>query len=170
MKESRAGAGAGYVAGAGAGAGAMAGANLHYPPFPSTNTAPWFDALSNPLNRSSAGTPFIGSLLCGNCADGQPVSSRCRDCSEDLCDTCVMAHKRIKIAYDHTIIRYPASAAEERKRATARILLLLKECEELVPSNATDDVDQLRAALHDAKQRAVVLTHQSPPRNCFNLF
>ena len=39
-----------------------------------------------------------------------PVTSRCRDCNEDLCDACVGAHQRVKITRDHSIVRYPPSS------------------------------------------------------------
>ena len=35
------------------------------------------------------------------------MTSRCRDCKEDLCDSCVVAHQRVKLTRDHTIVRYP---------------------------------------------------------------
>ena len=38
------------------------------------------------------------------------VTSRCRDCNEDLCDACVGAHQRVKITRDHSIVRYPPSS------------------------------------------------------------
>ena len=39
--------------------------------------------------------------------DGHLVTSRCRNCEEDLCDSCVVAHQRVKLTRDHTIVRYP---------------------------------------------------------------
>ena len=42
-----------------------------------------------------------------NCGDGHLVTSRCRDCNDDLCDSCVVAHQRVKLTRDHTIVRYP---------------------------------------------------------------
>jgi len=47
--------------------------------------------------------------LCMSCEDNHLVTSRCRDCSEDLCDSCVVAHQRVKLTRDHTIVRYPDS-------------------------------------------------------------
>ena len=35
------------------------------------------------------------------------MTSRCRNCEEDLCDSCVVAHQRVKLTRDHTIVRYP---------------------------------------------------------------
>ena len=54
--------------------------------------------------------------LCTACAGESlglhrnPVTSRCRDCNEDLCDACVGAHQRVKITRDHSIVRYPPSS------------------------------------------------------------
>jgi len=45
--------------------------------------------------------------VCGSCQDGHLVTSRCRECKEDLCDSCVVAHQRVKLTRDHTIVRYP---------------------------------------------------------------
>jgi len=60
-----------------------------------------------PLSAPSSGSPNNSCPLCNNCSDGHLVSSRCRDCSEDLCDSCVVAHNRVKLTRDHTIVRYP---------------------------------------------------------------
>jgi len=46
-------------------------------------------------------------VLCVNCTDNHLVTSRCRDCSEDLCDSCVVAHQRVNVTRDHVIVRYP---------------------------------------------------------------
>ena len=45
--------------------------------------------------------------VCGSCQDGHLITSRCRDCQEDLCDSCVVAHQRVKLTRDHSIVRYP---------------------------------------------------------------
>lgn len=55
--------------------------------------------------------------MCTACCGESPnsnvrnlVTSRCRDCNEDLCDACVGAHQRVKLTRDHTIVRYPPSS------------------------------------------------------------
>ena len=53
--------------------------------------------------------------LCGSCTDQHLVTSRCRDCSEDLCDSCVVAHQRVKLTREHTIVRYPDTPAAGSK-------------------------------------------------------
>jgi len=47
--------------------------------------------------------------LCMSCEDSLLVTSRCKDCSEDLCDSCVAAHQRVKLTRYHTVVRYPDS-------------------------------------------------------------
>ena len=61
--------------------------------------------------NSSTKIPFC-MACCGeslNPNNRNRVTSRCRDCNEDLCDACVGAHQRVKITRDHTIVRYPPS-------------------------------------------------------------
>ena len=97
-------------------------------PRPSTSTNAVQDAWSkNPLNFNplgdlgvtwkpvsdswgpSPGNPVVNNSgpVCASCSEGQLVTSRCRDCSEDLCDNCVRAHQRVKLTREHTIVRYP---------------------------------------------------------------
>ena len=71
-----------------------------------------------PGNNSGAvgdGVPSRGvggrGPLCGSCTDQHLVTSRCRDCSEDLCDSCVVAHQRVKLTREHTIVRYPDNSS-----------------------------------------------------------
>ena len=71
-----------------------------------------------PGNTSGAvgdGVPSRGvggsGPLCGSCTDQHLVTSRCRDCSEDLCDSCVVAHQRVKLTREHTIVRYPDNSS-----------------------------------------------------------
>uniref|UniRef100_A0A0K2UJK6 E3 ubiquitinprotein ligase TRIM71like [Saccoglossus kowalevskii] n=1 Tax=Lepeophtheirus salmonis TaxID=72036 RepID=A0A0K2UJK6_LEPSM len=66
---------------------------------------PWND---NPTMSDSNSPPPLGGakLLC-SCTDNHPVISRCQDCLEDLCESCVNAHQRVKLTRDHIIIRYP---------------------------------------------------------------
>lgn len=54
--------------------------------------------------------------MCSSCDENKqlashPVTSRCRDCNEDLCDGCVEAHKRVKLTREHVIVRYPDTSA-----------------------------------------------------------
>ena len=52
--------------------------------------------------------PRAGSSgpVCTYCQDGHLVTSRCRNCEEDLCDSCVVAHQRVKLTKNHAILRY----------------------------------------------------------------
>ncbi|CAG9813228.1 unnamed protein product [Phaedon cochleariae] len=47
--------------------------------------------------------------LCGNCEEGASAFSKCMDCSERLCDTCVRAHRRVRLTKDHRISRFTSS-------------------------------------------------------------
>ncbi len=60
----------------------------------------------------SSGAPEEVSK-CAN--DDNPASSYCIDCSELICDTCVEAHRRLKITKDHTI--KSKDAADKRDAA-----------------------------------------------------
>ncbi|XP_031356580.1 E3 ubiquitin-protein ligase TRIM71 isoform X2 [Photinus pyralis] len=44
--------------------------------------------------------------VCSSCEEGTSASSRCRDCSELLCDPCVRAHQRVRITKDHRIVKF----------------------------------------------------------------
>lgn len=57
--------------------------------------------LHKELASSSRSHPY----LCASCDDGQAATSRCRDCNEALCDSCVRAHQRVRLTKDHFIIR-----------------------------------------------------------------
>ena len=42
---------------------------------------------------------------CSSCDEGSQVTSRCQDCNEHLCDSCVRAHQRVRLTKDHFIVR-----------------------------------------------------------------
>ncbi|KAF5302014.1 hypothetical protein FQA39_LY10484 [Lamprigera yunnana] len=44
--------------------------------------------------------------ICSSCEEGASASSRCRNCSELLCDPCVRAHQRVRITKDHRIVKF----------------------------------------------------------------
>ena len=43
------------------------------------------------------------SPICTGCDENQEATSFCGECKEWLCDTCVIAHKRVRVTKDHTI-------------------------------------------------------------------
>ncbi|XP_050506283.1 E3 ubiquitin-protein ligase TRIM71 [Diabrotica virgifera virgifera] len=49
------------------------------------------------------------SSVCGNCEEGASAFSKCMDCSEILCDTCVRAHQRVRLTKDHRISKFAPS-------------------------------------------------------------
>jgi len=73
---------------------------------------PWGSSTRTPQPAPNSGSPSTPCPLCSNCTEGHLVTSRCRDCSEDLCDSCVVAHNRVKLTRDHTIVRYPENSKQ----------------------------------------------------------
>ncbi|MPC50027.1 E3 ubiquitin-protein ligase TRIM71 [Portunus trituberculatus] len=51
--------------------------------------------------------PRPSRYLCASCDDGQAAASRCRDCNEALCESCVRAHQRVRLTKDHFIVPLP---------------------------------------------------------------
>ena len=49
--------------------------------------------------------------FCNSCDDGNKPTSQCRDCSEFLCDKCVLAHQRVRLTRAHDIVRLGFNAA-----------------------------------------------------------
>lgn len=56
---------------------------------------------------------------CAN--DDNPATRYCIDCSELICDTCVEAHRRLKITKDHTIKSKDAAESKHDKDNTKEI-------------------------------------------------
>ncbi len=52
----------------------------------------------------------LAEPMCQNCNGTRVITSRCKDCNEDLCDGCVDAHRLVKITRDHGIVRYGNAA------------------------------------------------------------
>ena len=63
--------------------------------------------LLNMQDNTTSGKP----LPCEHCESGDPVVSRCTDCSVFMCEFCVTAHKRITVTKRHQIL----SLAEVQK-------------------------------------------------------
>jgi len=55
---------------------------------------------------------------CGACDENHVVHSHCRDCKEDLCESCVIAHQRVKLTREHAIFHYPDTPNSNRLPAT----------------------------------------------------
>ena len=72
-------------------------------------------------SRDNEGTAWGPSLrsrsMCSSCPAGKPnpVTARCRECDEDLCEDCVKAHQRVSVTKDHHLIRY---AVEQQAAGT----------------------------------------------------
>ena len=73
----------------------------------SSSNAPSSGPSSVPVANVKPSMGPTAGPVCTYCSDGNLVTSRCRDCSEDLCDNCVRAHQRVKLTREHTIVRYP---------------------------------------------------------------
>lgn len=52
---------------------------------------------------------------CTNCEDSSQATARCLDCVENLCTSCVVAHKRIRQTKDHRILSFEEIQANEVK-------------------------------------------------------
>ncbi|KAH9518788.1 hypothetical protein Btru_006275 [Bulinus truncatus] len=56
------------------------------------------------LDPDHAASPQINTKhMCTACDEGEEAGSYCMQCEEWLCDSCVDAHKRVRITKDHTI-------------------------------------------------------------------
>ena len=64
------------------------------------------DVFLTELLGDSAESP---RYTCRGCEEGNIGTSRCRDCSEVLCDNCVRAHLRVRLTKDHYIHRFDES-------------------------------------------------------------
>ncbi|KAG8222694.1 hypothetical protein J437_LFUL002751, partial [Ladona fulva] len=58
-------------------------------------------------------------VICTSCAEDNPATSWCVNCSEFICDACVEAHHRLKITKDHSIIAKDEATAEGESRASS---------------------------------------------------
>lgn len=65
------------------------------------------DLMTSVASSGSSVVPGPGAPVCQSCDEKHTVTSGCRDCNEDLCDMCVVAHQRVKLTRDHVIVRYP---------------------------------------------------------------
>jgi len=81
--------------------------------------------LDNPVNNGGmsllAGpSPGLGggqAAKCGACDENHASTAHCRDCNEDLCESCVIAHQRVKLTREHKILFYPAGPEPVSSRA-----------------------------------------------------
>lgn len=62
--------------------------------------------------------------LCISCGEKQEVTSRCLDCSEDLCNACVVAHQRVKLTRGHRIVAVAVAAVGEVTKMGARMAIV----------------------------------------------
>ncbi|XP_046662538.1 E3 ubiquitin-protein ligase TRIM71 isoform X2 [Homalodisca vitripennis] len=58
------------------------------------------------INDLLSEKPESPRFICRVCDEGAVVTSRCRECSENLCDNCVRAHHRVRLTKDHFIQRF----------------------------------------------------------------
>jgi len=56
-------------------------------------------------SQRSTYTPFPE---CRNCDEGTAANSLCRQCNEYLCEKCVIAHNRVRLTKEHTIVPFPS--------------------------------------------------------------
>jgi len=70
-------------------------------------------SMMNPLHTSTMGhDPSQNQQMkCGACDENHVANAHCRDCKEDLCESCVTAHQRVKLTREHVIMHYPDTPA-----------------------------------------------------------
>ncbi|XP_052744697.1 transcription intermediary factor 1-alpha [Bicyclus anynana] len=77
---------------------------------------------------------------CNGCDEPEPATSYCVECAEFICDSCVLAHQRLKITKDHTIKSKDEAAAERpaaphdmlcREHPQERLALFCETCDRL---------------------------------------
>ncbi|XP_018621370.2 E3 ubiquitin-protein ligase TRIM33-like isoform X1 [Scleropages formosus] len=45
---------------------------------------------------------------CGGCCEDTAVIGWCKECGEALCSACVLAHRRVRVTRDHTVLQQPS--------------------------------------------------------------
>ncbi|XP_045598418.1 E3 ubiquitin-protein ligase TRIM71 [Procambarus clarkii] len=80
--------------------------NMVSPSAPHVNNREQLPPLPH-LHKEMAGNGRNPVYLCASCDDGRGATSRCRDCNDALCDSCVRAHQRVRLTKDHFIVRLP---------------------------------------------------------------
>ncbi|XP_072013659.1 E3 ubiquitin-protein ligase TRIM71-like [Amphiura filiformis] len=58
---------------------------------------------------------------CRSCDDGQIATRLCRQCNEQLCESCVSAHQRVRLTKEHEIIRIDNTRMSDNRRFHAPI-------------------------------------------------
>jgi len=69
------------------------------------------------LDSGGVGVPTAAHMQqkCGACDENHVVNAHCRDCKEDLCESCVIAHQRVKLTREHAIFHYPDATTTNRQ-------------------------------------------------------
>jgi tripartite motif-containing protein 71 len=58
--------------------------------------------------------PHTNNVLCTSCDDKRPTCARCKECAEDLCEACAVAHKRVKAVKDHHVEWHTSPDTDEK--------------------------------------------------------
>lgn len=69
------------------------------------------------LEASETGVDSGRGQRCSSCDGPDPPTAYCVDCADIICDTCVQAHRRLKITKEHTI-KNKEEAMQEMQMAT----------------------------------------------------
>lgn len=64
--------------------------------------------LPPPAQTQSQRSNYTPFPECRNCDEGTTANSLCRQCNEYLCEKCVIAHNRVRLTKDHTIVPFPS--------------------------------------------------------------
>lgn len=79
------------------------------------------NSLQSDDNASGSGSTGSAEEVAKCANDDNPATRYCIDCSELICDTCVEAHRRLKITKDHTIKSKDAAESKHDKDSTKEI-------------------------------------------------
>lgn len=79
------------------------------------------NSLQSADDNSSGGSSGSAEEIAKCANDDNPATRYCIDCSELICDTCVEAHRRLKITKDHTIKSKDAAESKHDKDNTKEI-------------------------------------------------
>ena len=71
--------------------------------------------------------------ICFSCEDKPPAIAHCHDCRENLCETCVGAHRRVSLTKAHHITMDQAPPGFNKQQTTATIC---SSCEDKPPAIA----------------------------------
>ena len=88
-------------------------------------------------NKNEIPSPTT-TTICLSCDDKHPAIAHCHDCKENLCETCVGAHKRVSMTKFHRITNeiVQASPGFNKQQTTSTTTTTCSSCEDKPPAIA----------------------------------